>query len=112
MMKQRHAQAPVEFRPTPQRLLASIRRLAARSENVSFGEHALDRMEERGITNLDVLRVLRAGEISGKIEAGKNLGEWKCKIVEWRKGARAIGVATVVVRESRLFIKTVEWEDQ
>jgi len=112
MMKPRTAQEPVEFRPTPQKLIASIRRLAADSAKVSFGRHALERMDERGITTLDILRVLRAGDIEGKIEAGQNLGEWKCKVVERRKRARAIGVATLVVRESRLFIKTAEWEDQ
>ena len=76
-----------------------------------MGYHALDRMEERGITTLDVLRVLQAGEIVGKVEAGKNLGEWKCKVVERRKRARAIGVATVVIKASKLLVKTVEWED-
>ena len=68
-------------------------------------------MDERGITTLDVLRVLRTGDIVGKIEAGKNLGEWKCKVVERRKRAREIGVATVVINATRLMIKTVEWED-
>ena len=111
-MKQRLASAPVEFRPTPQKLLAIIRRLANDSANVAIGYHALDRMEERGITTLDILRVLRAGDVIGKIEAGKNLGEWKCKVVERRKRARDIGVATVVMKDSRLFIKTVEWEDK
>lgn len=110
-MSQRQAPAPAEFRPTPQKLLATIRGLAADSANVAMGYHALDRMEERGITTLDVLRVLQAGEIVGKVEAGKNLGEWKCKVVERRKRARAIGVATVVIKASKLLVKTVEWED-
>ncbi|MCA3487208.1 MAG: DUF4258 domain-containing protein [Rhodobacter sp.] len=112
MMKPRHVPSRVEFRPSPQKLLASVRTLAATSGNVSFGKHALDRMEERNITTLDVLRVLRSGEIEGKIEAGQGLGEWKCKIVERRPRARAIGVATIVKKENRLFIKTVEWEDR
>jgi len=112
MMKQRHAQEPFEFRPNPQKLLASIRKLAASSDNVSFGKHALDRMDERGITTLDALRVLRTGEIEGRIEAGQGLGEWKCKVVERRPRARAMGVATVVKQENRIFVKTVEWEDR
>ena len=73
---------------------------------------ALDQMDARGITRLDALRVLRVGDIVGEIEAGKSVGEWKCKIVERRKRARDVGVATIVVRAQRLFIKTVEWEDQ
>ena len=111
MMKPNAKPIIAEFRPNPQKLLATIKRLAANSENVAFGSHSLDRMDERGITTLDVLRALRAGEIVGKIEAGKGLGEWKCKIIERRKRAREIGVATIVLKESKLFIKTVEWED-
>lgn len=68
-------------------------------------------MDLRGVTQLDVLRALRIGDIVGDIEAGKTVGEWKCKIVECRKGARDIGVATIVAKETRLYIKTVEWED-
>ena len=68
-------------------------------------------MEERGIDTLDVLRVLRTGDIVGDIEAGKFEGEWKCKVVERRKRAREIGVATIIIRQDRLFVKTVEWED-
>jgi hypothetical protein len=68
-------------------------------------------MEERGITRLDAVRVLQRGSISGKVEPGKNHGEWKCKIVARLKGSREIGVVTIVVKEKKLFVKTVEWED-
>lgn len=68
-------------------------------------------MDERDITTLDALRVLAMGDIVGDITAGNYPGEWKCKVVERRKGARDIGVATIVVKEQRIFIKTVEWED-
>ena len=53
-----------------------------------IGGHSLDRMEERGITTLDALRVLRGGDIKGMIEPGKNSGEWKCKIAKTMKGSR------------------------
>jgi hypothetical protein len=68
-------------------------------------------MDERGIDTNDALRVLRTEDIVGEIEAGKYPGEWKCKVVERRKKAREIGVVTIVMRQERLFIKTVEWED-
>lgn len=99
------------FKPRPHSLLAMVRNIARNSGNVAFSEHALDQMDKRGITQLDVLRVLRVGDIVGDIEAGKMVGEWKCKIVERRKRARDIGVATIVVKEGKLFIKTAEWED-
>jgi superfamily I DNA and/or RNA helicase len=101
----------VQFRPQPAQLLQMVQKIAADSANVFFGPHSQERMEERGITTLDALRVLRAGDIKDPIEPGKNKGEWKCKVVKPMKGAREIGVVTVVVNAGRLFIKTVEWED-
>ena len=100
-----------QFRPRPVQLLAIIRKAASDSRNVSFGSHALDRMEERGITTLDALRVLKSGDISGDVEAGKNQGEWKCKVVAPIRGSREVGVISIIMRSGRLFIKTVEWED-
>lgn len=101
----------VQFRPKPSQILDIVRGAAADSANVKFGNHALDRMEERGITTLDALRVLRDGEIKGSIEPGKNHGEWKCKIAKMMKGSREIGVVTLIMNNRRLFVKTVEWED-
>ena len=111
MEKNPRAVVAVPFRPRPQSLLATVRRLASDSRNVYFSNHAWDQMDARGITELDVFRVLRAGEIVGEIDPGRSVGEWRCKIVEHRKGAREIGVATVVIKENKLFIKTAEWED-
>jgi Domain of unknown function (DUF4258) len=101
----------VQFRPQPLQILDMVRGAAADSANVKFGFHALDRMEERGITTLDALRVLRDGDIKGPIEPGQNTGEWKCKIVKTMKGSREVGVVTLVMSARRLFVKTVEWED-
>lgn len=105
------ARRVVEFRPDARQLLETVREAAADSASVKFGSHALDRMEERGISTLDALRVLRAGEIEDDIEPGKRAGEWKCKIIKQMKGSREVGVVTIVMSNSRLFVKTVEWED-
>ena len=99
------------FRPNPARLAKEIRETAAKSENVSFGKHARERMEERGITDREAIRVLRTGELRGDIGTGTKRGEWKCKFVAPIKGSREIGVITIVLVNSRLFVKTVEWED-
>lgn len=99
------------FKPRINDLEQIIRTLAAGRMSPGFSEHALDRMEERGITTLDVVRVLRLGGIKGEVEAGRSAGEWKCKVVAKVKGSREIGVITIVVAQQRLFIKTVEWED-
>jgi superfamily I DNA and/or RNA helicase len=101
----------LQFKPLPAQILEMVQRIAGDSAKVFFGPHSQLRMEERGITTLDALRVLRTGDIKGPVEPGNNRGEWKCKIVKRMKGSREIGVVTVVINTGRLFIKTVEWED-
>lgn len=70
-------------------------------------------MFERDIDMSDVLRVLKTGEIVGAIEAGTSEYEWKCKLTaspRYPDDKREMGVVTIVVRSSRLLVKTVEWE--
>ena len=112
MVKQNPSKAIAQPKPRARDLLEIIRKAAMDSGNVGYSEHALDRMEERDITTMDVLRVLRTGDIVGGIESGRQAGEWKCKMVARKKGSRDIGVVTVVLRSGRLFLKTVEWEDR
>lgn len=102
---------PNSVRPNPASFVKGIREIAARSENVAFGTHARERMEERGITDWEAIRVLRTGELKGDIEPGTNEGEWKCKFVAPIKGSRKVGVVTILLINGRLFVKTVEWED-
>lgn len=83
-------------------------------DSIVLLDHAEERMLERDIDMIDVLRVLKTGEIVGVIEAGIGPGEWKCKVTaspRYPEMKREIGVVTIVVRSSRLLIKTVEWED-
>lgn len=103
--------AVLAFRPNPSHLAKAVRQTAAKSENVSFGKHARERMEERGITDREAIRVLQTGELKGDIEPGTARGEWKCKFVAPIRGSRQIGVITIVLVNGRLFVKTVEWED-
>jgi Domain of unknown function (DUF4258) len=101
----------VPFNPREREIERVIREIATADRHVYLGSHTRDRMEERGITRLDAVRVLQRGTISGKVEPGRNRGEWKCKVVARLKGSREIGVVTIVVKERKLFVKTVEWED-
>lgn len=100
----------VAFAPRPSDIEARVRELAS-TKDVRWSEHALDRMEEREISRLEVLRVLRLGSISGDVHAGKHPGEWKVKMTFRPKGSREIGVVTVVLNMECLLLKTVEWED-
>lgn len=88
-----------------------IRTLAANSANIDWGDHALERMELREIPDVDVLRVLRTGYADGQPEETQVGGEWKVKMVKKIRGDREVGVVTVILVNSRLFVKTVEWED-
>jgi hypothetical protein len=87
-----------------------VHRLARETANISWSRHAHERMAERDIRDHVVLDVLRHGDIKGDIEPGQQPGEWKAKLVREAKGRREVGVV-VLVRNARLFVKTVEWED-
>ncbi len=83
---------------------------AGKTSNVILGDHALERMEERGITDAQVYEVLRTGHVA-EPPALTELGEWKCKVVNELRGGREVGVMTIILKTGKLFIKTVEWED-
>lgn len=101
----------VPFRPRRSDLEQIVRSLAEDDRKVFFGPHARERMTARGITRLDALKVLRRGHIEGDIEPGANPGEIKIKMVATIKGSREIGVISVVINGTKVFVKTVEWED-
>jgi hypothetical protein len=92
-------------------MLKMVRAAAAESQNVMFGTHARERLEQRGITDREAIKTLQTGEIKGEIKPGSELGEWKCKVVALLRGSREIGVVTVTLLNGMLFVKTVEWED-
>ena len=98
------------FRLTPSVAQKKIREAAADSNNVILGNHALERMEERGIYDVSVFEILRTGVIEGNPEVTES-NEWKCKMVKKLRGAREAGVVTIILHNGKLFVKTVEWED-
>lgn len=87
-----------------------IREIAQTTANVIFGNHARERMKERGFDDIDVLRVLREGYVDDPPEVAEP-GEWKCKITLEMKGGRTAGVLAIILRMGKLFVMTVEWED-
>jgi hypothetical protein len=97
--------------PHPGVLMGRIRAMVKRGA-FSWGTHVFERSTQRDIDIHDATEVLRLGEIEGPIEPGVNPGEWKCKVTaKPDKSSRRLGVAVVVVRDERLFLLTVEWED-
>ncbi len=99
-----------QFRLTPAVAEQRIKKLATDTANIDWSLHALERMDQRGIYDVDVLRVLRTGVIDGAPEAAR-AQEWKCKMTREITGGREVGVVTIIMANNRLFIKTVEWED-
>jgi hypothetical protein len=98
--------------PRPEPLLETIRRLS-KERKIGFLKHAEERLAERGFDIFDVFGTLENGYIDGPIKAGAKEGEWKAKVVDVPEGrSRKMGVITIVVKEQRLLIKTVEWEDR
>lgn len=98
------------YRLTPTIAEKRVRELAATSDSIRWSMHAIERMNEREIFDVDVLRALRIGIIRGLPEKTLN-GEWKCKMTYRLRGSRIIGVVVILLRPDGLFIKTVEWED-
>lgn len=99
------------YRLTPTIAEKRIKKLAETTGLIRWSVHALERMIEREIFDVDVLRVLRFGTINGNPEPTGRNGEWKCKMVRNVRGSREIGVVLVIFKTDGLFIKTVEWED-
>jgi hypothetical protein len=101
----------VEFKPRPETLRTLVHKLSVTTANIAWGRHAQERMTLRGITDKYALDALRHGMVKGEIQAGSNPGEWKVKMTHRAKGRREVGVVVIAVRNERLFVKTVEWED-
>lgn len=88
-----------------------IREAATVTANIIWSKHALERMEERDISDKDVLRILRGGFIEGAPKETDRSGEWKCNVTLKIRGGRTAGVVTIILVSGKLFVKTVEWED-
>jgi len=112
MKHPRTTSAPtVAFRLRSETIRDLVHRLAANTGNIAWSKHALDRMSERGITDKMAVEVLRKGAVNGPVEGGKNVGEWKVKMVWPIRGRREVGVVVLTVHNARLLVKTAEWED-
>jgi len=101
----------VPLQLTPARATILVRRVAAETANVILGDHALERMAERTITDTEVYRILRFGDVLD-VPTRTPQKEWKCKVVMRLKGNRTAGVVTIILHNGKLFAQTIEWEDR
>ena len=57
-----------------------VRALAVDSAKVFITEHARDRMQERGVTDLEVIECLRRGVIQRPPQLDRKTGHLKCRV--------------------------------
>ena len=57
-----------------------VRALAVDSAKVFITEHARDRMQERGVTDLEVIECLRRGVIQRPPQQDRKTGHLKCRV--------------------------------
>lgn len=89
-----------------------IRQYAGIRSNVIFSEHALDQIEDREIVKEDVHWILENGYAEPDACLNK-YGDWEVIVSRELRGARRVGVVTIVLRErEQIFIKTVMWRDK
>ncbi len=97
--------------PRAEVVQAVVRKLALDTTKIKWSNHALERMDERGITDKTALEVMRKGSAKREVEPGRVRGEWKVKMAYRTNGRREVGVVVITVRDECLLVKTVEWED-
>ena len=99
------------FRATQAWARERIRELAADTGKIRWSVHARERMVERGITDVDVLKVLRSGHIESDPVRSDQGDGWKVKVVRAHASGREIVVVTLILDRGFLRLVTIEWED-
>ena len=89
-----------------------IRRIAkSETQNVEFLQHAIERMEQRGITSRQVLKVLQDGEqIEGADWCTDKERGWRCKLSCVTAGDKVTVIAKLVERENSACLVVTTWE--
>lgn len=87
-----------------------IRERSKETKRVQIIGHPEDRSETRDILLPDVFRILREGQVVDPPVKNEN-GDWEAVIRRRMRGTRDAGVATIVLREDKLIVKTVMWID-
>ena len=104
--------AVTEYRLTTALAQVRVRELATDTSLLLWSQHIRERMVERDITDSDVLKVLRTGDVESDPTAGKYAGEWRIKLTRGLANGRVAGVVTVLLIGGKLRLITTEWEDR
>lgn len=89
-----------------------ISEIAQDTSRIKYTVHVAKRMEERGFSVRDVERILLKGIIVDEPRLSEK-GEWSylVRYVGLEGRNREAGCATIIVKNKKLVIKTVEWID-
>ena len=88
-----------------------IRARVLDSKNVVITEHAEERLEERGMTTLDLFLILKTGYVI-KQPVTNTRGDWEVIVEKRLRGLRDAGVVTIILTHgAKLIVKTVQWMD-
>ena len=109
--QQKQQKTVVPLQLTVEAAQAKVRAAVQASSNVEISKHAQDRLSERDFTVQDVIKVLQRGDID-ELPTRTTRNEWQCKVTLKLRGQRTAGAITIILLHERLFIKTVEWEDE
>src|SRR5262245_24393731 len=106
------SRAVVAYRLTAAVAQRRVRELAKDSSNLVWTDHIKERMAERGIDSDAVLRIVRGGDVEEEPTPTDTPGDWNVKMVRKMATGRCAGVIMVLVQNTRLVLKTAEWEDR
>ena len=89
-----------------------INSLAKDAKNIKYTKHARERLGDRDFSIRDVEKVLCNGIIIEEPREGKK-GDWSYLIQYWglERTARDVGCATIILKDNKLLVKTIEYID-
>ena len=84
-------------------IVARVRELARNTFNITWTEHALERLDERGVTTRQVLSTLRLGEAERDPSPDQD-GDWEVVLI--KRSAGRLVRAVVALSGYRLYVIT------
>lgn len=89
----------------------TVIRERVRKNRFFLSDHAFERLDERDLTTVDVLAILRTGDVQSAPVENEHK-DWEVVVVKRMPGGREAGAATIIFRDDdTILVKTVMWMD-
>lgn len=84
---------------------------AAAGGDVWIDDRVLAELDQKQISDIEIVRVLKAGVVEGEAKPGDGEGAWICEIVELdrHRRQRELVSVTVELRSGELWILKIRW---